>query len=221
MLNLKKLLFGRGSAPAKLADDVRGALEAWRKLPAPPLDEPHFHSRYVVVDVSVAGLDAEVDALLGIAAVAVVRGGVVPPEEVIAIDFSGELEADAFDRQLMAFLAFMAKAPLVSYRVPLVRAFLERAFRERLGLDFQPDWIDLAWLLPDLFNERIDGIVPRDAWLESFHIPASPGRDSVVNAIALARLLQVALPRAVEREADTPGKVLEKAMARRQLRQSG
>ena len=74
--NLKKLLFGRGSAPGQLADDVRGALEAWRSCRPRP-GRPHFHSPSIisVVDVSVAGLDAEVDALLGIAAVAVVRRG--------------------------------------------------------------------------------------------------------------------------------------------------
>ena len=41
----------------------------------------------------------------------------------------------------------------------------------------------------------------------------------MVNALALARLLQVALPRASERGADTPAKIIEISKARRFLRQ--
>lgn len=222
MFNLKKLLFGGSVQPASLAPEIREALAAWRAAPAAALDDAHFHTRYVVVDIATAGVSTDEDALLGIAAVGVQRG-VVRPDEVLAIDLAAGEEADgaAFDKQLMALLAFTAKCPVVSYRVPFVASFLQRAYRERLGLDFQPPWIDLAWLLADLFKEVSDTVVPRDVWLEHFGIGGSAGGDPVASGLALARLVQIALPRAAERGMDTPGKLVDSAQARRFLRQSG
>jgi len=221
VFNLKKLLFGGAGTPANLAPDVAAGVAQWRALPAVSGDDVHFHARYVVVDVSVAGLDVREDALLGIAAVGMSRGALIKPGEVLAIDLSAGAEDDgeAFDRQLLAFLQFAGKCPLVSYRVPFVSSFLQKAFNERLGVDFHPEWIDLAWVLTDLFKETSETVVPRDTWLETFGIEGSAGRDPVVNALALARLLQVALPRASERGADTPAKIIEISKARRFLRQ--
>jgi DNA polymerase-3 subunit epsilon len=67
MLSLKKLLF-RGGAPSGLPEDVRASLDAWRASKAPALDDLHFHTRYVVVDIVSSGLDPDKDQLLGIAA---------------------------------------------------------------------------------------------------------------------------------------------------------
>ena len=50
---------GRAGAPANLPDSVRQALESWRASSAPALDEPHFHTRYVVIDVATSGPRAE------------------------------------------------------------------------------------------------------------------------------------------------------------------
>ena len=60
---------GRAGAPENLPENVRQALESWRASPAPALDEPHFHTRYVVIDVATTGPRAEEDELLGISAV--------------------------------------------------------------------------------------------------------------------------------------------------------
>ena len=221
MFNLKKLLFGGAASPANLAPEVRDALTAWRSQAGAALDKPHFHSRYVVVDIATTGTNAENGSLLGIAALAMGRGGVVQPGDALLIDLRGQdLDPAAIDRQLMALLAFTAKCPLVGYRVPFVAGVLQPLFRERLGLDFQPAWIDLAWLLADLFKEVADTVVPRDAWLESFGIAGGEVADPVANALALARLVQIALPRAAERGMETPGKLADAAQARRFLRQS-
>ncbi|MBS1191602.1 MAG: hypothetical protein H6R10_3394 [Rhodocyclaceae bacterium] len=224
MRKLKKLLFGSSDNPrADLADDVREAVESWRQLAAPDLDQPHFLTRYVVTDVATAGLDSERDAVLGIAGLGLGRGGVMMPGDVSVLDLpaAGTAGKDGLDRQLAAFLLFAGRGPLVTYQSPFVGAFLGRLFEERLGFRFQPEWIDLAWLLPDLFKEKIDGVVPMDAWLEVFGIEI-PGRcDALADSLAIARLLQVALPRAVQRGADTPGKLMDIGRARRWLRSGG
>lgn len=224
MRKLKNLFFGGAGRPRNdLAGDVRAALEAWRQTPGIDLDQPHYHTRYVVADVATAGLDSERDALLGIAGLGLGRGGIILPQDAFALDFptAETADPDLLDRQLVAFLAFAGRGPLVTYQVPFVGAFLERLFEERFDLRFQPQWIDLAWLLPDLFKERIDGLVPLDAWLETFGIEVPGRRDALADSVAIARLLQVALPRAAERGADTPGKLMDIGRARRWLRPSG
>lgn len=224
MRRLKQLIFGGADrSRATLSKDVRAALESWRLQPGAALDQPHFHTRYVVADVATAGLDSERDALLGIAGLGLGRGGVIVPVDAFALDFpaSEAVEPELLDRQLIAFLQFVGRGPLVTYQAPFVGAFLERLFEGRFGLHFQPEWIDLAWLLPDLFKERIDGLVPMDAWLEAFGIEVPGRRDALADSVAIARLLQVALPRAAERGADTPGKLIDIGRARRWLRPSG
>ncbi|MGE5490842.1 MAG: hypothetical protein ACM31P_06125 [Actinomycetota bacterium] len=224
MRRLKQLIFGgSGNARASLSGDVRAALESWRLQPGADLDQPHFHTRYVVVDVATAGLDSERDAVLGVAGLGLGRGGIILPDDAFALDLptSGEGDPELLDRQLTAFLLFAGRGPLVTYQVPFVGAFLERLFEERFGIHFQPEWIDLAWLLPDLFKEKIDGLVPMDAWLEAFGIEVPGRRDALADSVAIARLLQVALPRAAERGADTPGKLIDIGRARRWLRPSG
>lgn len=222
MRNLKQLLFG-APGRAELAEDVRAALEAWRRLPAPDLDQYHFHTRYVLVDVATAGLESERGALLGLAGLGLGQGGLIVPEDALALDFAAPEASDAasLDRRLLAFLNFAGKGPLVTYQVPFVGAFLERLLAERLDLQFQPVWIDLAWLLPDLFKEKIDGLVPLDTWLAAFGIEVPGRHDALADCLALARLLQLALPRAVERGADTPRKLADISRARRWLRPSG
>ncbi len=223
MLKFTKKLFGGGIASPALPDDVAQALDLWRNMPAAPRDGAHFHTRYVALDVATAGLQAEDDALLGIAGVGIVRGGLVLPDDAFALDLPSEepLAADQNARQLMAVLQFSNKAPLVTYQAPFVGGFLEKALADGLGVNFQPEWIDLAWLLPDLFSEKIDEQVSMDVWLGAFGIEIPGRRDALSDALAMARLFQVALPRAVERGADTPGKLVDIAKARRWLRNSG
>lgn len=224
MRRLKQLIFGgSGNTRASLSGDVRAALESWRLQPGADLDQPHFHTRYVVVDVATAGLDSDRDAVLGVAGLGLGRGGIILPDDAFALDLptTEAVDAELLDRQLTAFLLFAGRGPLVTYQVPFVGAFLERLFEERFGIHFQPEWIDLAWLLPDLFKEKIDGLVPMDAWLEAFGIEVPGRRDALADSVAIARLLQVALPRAAERGADTPGKLIDIGRARRWLRPSG
>lgn len=217
MFNLKKLLFGAKVAPADLAADVQEALAAWRSRTPPAQDEPHFHTRYVVIDVVVAGAGEE-EALQGIAAAGLGRGGVLVPDDMLAFELGAE--GGLLDRQLAALLAYAAKAPLVAYRVPFVDGVLRPLYAERLGVDFRPTWIDLAWLLPELFPDITATPVAREVWLEAFQVEAPPARDACSRLIPLAKLLQVALARAGERGIDTAARLAEAAQARRFLRES-
>jgi len=208
---------GRAGAPENLPDSVRQALESWRASPAPALDEPHFHTRYVVIDVATTGPRAEEDGLLGISAVGLQAGAVVATD-AFALDFSAE---DAsVDSQLMAFLTYAAKAPLVTYHAPFVGGFLQHVYRERLAVDFQPQWIDLAWLLPSLFKDKSPTVRPLDEWLELLAIDSGGRRDTMTNTLMLARLFQMLLVRANEQEILTAGKLIEESKSASFLRRT-
>ena len=219
MFGLKKFL-SRSAAPVALADDLQQALAAWQEQPAGP-DATHFHARYVVVDITTSGFKVDDDELLGITAVGVAHGGCVQPGDALALDFAGpDLDAAAVDRQLVAFLQFVGKAPLVTYHTPFVGAFLQRAMKGRLGVDFQPACIDLAWLLPSMFEEKDHTQRPLDHWLELFGMESAGRRDSMSNTLLLARLFQRLLIRANAKGVDTAGKLVEESRASSFLRRS-
>lgn len=220
MLALKKFLFKGGSA-AHLPDDLRAALDAWREQPAPALEEAHFHTRYIVLDISSSGLNPASDKLLSIAASAVQQATILPADAVF-IDCAGQVgDAAAVDRKLMAFLQYVAKAPIVTYHIPYVGGFLQRTFKERLGIDFQPQWVDLAWLLPSLFEEKERNVMPLDYWIETFGLDSGGGRRSAMeNTLMLARIFQMLLVRANGKDIDTAAQLIEESRASRRLRRS-
>ncbi|MBL0352154.1 MAG: hypothetical protein IPP03_05680, partial [Dechloromonas sp.] len=194
---LSKLL-GKGGtrSPEKLPADVRKELEAWRASPSPELDEWHYHVRYVVVDIATSG-PAPGGALLGISAVGV-QGGDHSGGRLHLRPGRGDIDADAVDRQLMAFLAYTAKVPLVTFHSPFVSNFVKPALQNRLGVNFQPHWVDLAWMLPSLYPDKSVTLLPLDDWLErlGIHGQGSGRRDTMTNALMLARLFQMVLVRA-------------------------
>ena len=221
MFGLKKIFSRGNAATADLPADIQQALADWRASAAPNLADGHYHTRYVVIDLSTSGFKPNEDNLLGINAIALTQGGCILPNDVISLDFTGqENESVTVDRQLMAFLQFTAKAPLVSYHWPFVGAFLQRAYKERLGLDFQPECIDLAWLLPSLFDDKAQSLQPLDHWLEAFGMAAEGRRDSMANALVLARLMQRLLVRATDKEIDTAAKLVEESKASSLLRRT-
>jgi len=220
MLGLKKFLF-RGGAPSNLPDDIRASLAAWRASAPPKLDDLHFHTRYVVVDIVSSGANPDSDQLLGIAASTVWKGA-IQPDDTFYVEFSTlDGEGAAVDRQLMAFLLFAAKAPLVTYHIPYVGGFLQRAFKERLGVDFQPQWIDQAWLLPTMFEEKGHRVMPLDHWIDVFGLDAGSGRrDAMANTLLLARIFQMLTVRAVGKQIDTASRLVDESRASSFLRRN-
>lgn len=224
MFGLKNLWFKAGM-PEHLADDLRAAIEGWRKMKAPELDDEHFHVRYVVVDIVSSGLKPESDELLGIAAVGVRDAGIIQPDDAVYVDFSGLAGDDpAIDRQLVAFLHYAAKAPLVTYHVPYVGGFLRQAYKERLGVDFQSRWVDLAWLLPSMFEEKSHSLQSLDHWLELFGLEGGGGqegrRDAMENTLLLARIFQMLLVRAKGKDITTAARLVDESQASSFLRRN-
>jgi DNA polymerase-3 subunit epsilon len=187
MLGLKKFLF-KGGSPSHLPDDVGASLAAWRDSPAPPFDELHFHTRYIVVDIVSSGPQPDSDRLLGIAATSLRRGS-IQPDDTFYVDFSTQDGENAtVDRQLMAFLLFAAKGPLVTYHVPYVGGFLQRAFNGSgwASISSRSGSI-MAWLLPSMFEEKGHTVMPLDSlgWSAFSLTGGGARRDAMANTLLL------------------------------------
>lgn len=233
---LSRLFSGSGAPGVALTARQQQLIAAWQQLPAPDLRRSHYRCRYVVVDVETSGINVRTDRLYAIGAVALVDGQIdfrdalqlilasVAPTSEAAAAASDAAPAPVAGPQaveaLIAFLQFVGKAPLVAYNVPFVAAMVERVLAECLGIEFALPWIDLEWVMPDLFRD-LDSTQGRlDAWLTHFEIDSIHRHNAVSDAYAIAQLLQVTIARGARKGFETPASLLELEKARRHLHQS-
>ena len=200
----------RAALPA--ADAAR--LAAWQALPQSKLDKPAQTARLVVVDCETSGLAPAADRLLSLGAVtldamkvdlaagfeAVLRQQLPSATANIRVhgigaeqQLGGEDPADA----LMRFLEWSAKAPLIAYHAPFDAMFIRRAMRQHLGVDPRLHWLDLAAILPPLFDAPRD--LALDHWLERFGIETVERHCALGDALVTAQLAQIALRKAESR----------------------
>jgi DNA polymerase-3 subunit epsilon len=224
-----------GGGSGRLSPEQRLRLDAWRKLPPADLDASHMLTRYVIVDVEASGLNAEKDRLISIGAVAL-KGGMIDPldafevvlrqekastsENILVHGIGGSEQLQGIDRAeaLLAFLEFAGNSPLIAYHSFFDQAMIERAARDALGYRPSFDWIDLAWILPEMFAARQDSVTGLENWLEIFQIPNFQRHNAVADCYATAQLLQIVLQRARAFEADSPAKLMLLEKSRRWLR---
>jgi DNA polymerase-3 subunit epsilon len=205
-------------------------------LPDSDQRRSHYRSRYVVIDVAVSSGDAHAARLLAIAAVAVVDGHIafqdawqlLLPDAAQAPGVAASPPATATEVPadspmadgLLSFLGFVGKSPVVAHNARFIRRVMQRALAEYLGVRLRLPWLDLAWILPDLFREVDAGPERLDAWLEHFGIASIKRHDALSDAFATAQLLQIALAHAASKGFDTPASLRELEKARRHLHQS-
>lgn len=204
--------FGRGP---DLPPAQRERLARWRSLEAPGTGAPLAQARLVVVDTETSGLDPREDRLLSIGAVrieaqrialaegfeSVLRQERASARENIVIHGIGEAaQRDGEDpcEALLRFLEFCGNSPLVAYHAPFDEAFLKRALTRHMGVTLRAPWLDLAVLLPLLFDAPPRQ--PLDFWLERFDIAVPVRHSALGDALATAQLAQVAMARARARE---------------------
>ena len=122
---------------------------------------------------------------------------------------------------MISFLHFVGKAPLIAYNVPFVAAMIERTLTEYLGIEWRLAWIDLAWVMPDLFRDLEHTGGGLDAWLDHFSIVSIRRHHAISDAYATAQLLQITIASGARKGFMTPASLLELEKARRHLHQSG
>ena len=230
-----KDLFGKASSAVPLTAAQEEALAAWQKRPAEDMSRSHFRTRYIVVDVESSGLNMVRDSLISIGAVAVCEGvidandafevvlrqdQVSSHENILIHGIGGSAQREGVEPAdaLLAFLDYVGRAPLVAYHAEFDQAMIGRALREFLGKDLDLPWIDLAWVMPELFRELIDGQVVLDEWLQRFDIENILRHNAVSDAYATATLLLIAQARAVTQGKDSAAVFMDIERARRWVR---
>ena len=199
--------------PVALAPDARARLDRWRGLPAAAPDAAVAGARFVVADVEATGLDMRRDRLIAIGAVTVEAGRIdlgrafytvlrqaaaSSRDNILLHGIGGTQQREGEEpvEALLGFLEFAGRAPVVGYHSPFDASMIRRATLEHLGEAFEAQWIDLAYVAPDLV--RTDGVRYKglDPWLERFGIEAFSRHDAVADALATAQLFLAVLAHA-------------------------
>ena len=206
---LSRLKNARGNQPPLSAEAER-ALEAWHALAESVHEQPHFESRYVVLNTEATGLDLERDRLLAVGAIAV-DGGLLHLQDA----YHAQLEPLPGDA-LAGLLGFARNSPLVVFNATFNRTILERAFSRMLGFTPEFLWIDLYFLLPSLFPERLERPGRLADWMAAFEIETFQRHHALGDAWAIAQLFLAAQSRALSLAVTSPRALAEHAQAYRQ-----
>ena len=183
-------------------------LVAWRKLPPAKLALPHVRARYVVVDTETTGLDMRRDSVIAIGAAAICAGRLPLSDcfetvlrqgkasanaNILIHGIGGQMQLSGVEPEtgMLDFLDYVGKAPLVAFRAEFDRTMLTRALKSILGVPIHQPWIDLALLLPALFQTTECHTL--DDWLAHFDIAPAARHQALADAFATAQLLQIAL----------------------------
>ena len=207
---LNRLLPNRPGAKS-LDPAVRETLARWASLPPADLSRTHSETRYVVLNTHAAGLDIDADRLLSVAGIAIDSCRIGLTES-----YHAEL-GDAPERILADLLAFAGKGPVVVYNAAFNRVHLERAFEQHLGVEPDWVWLDLYWLLPALFGERISEPTKLARWMQVLDADTFQRFHALGDAYALARLMLAAESRALKRGLASPRSLADLERARRQI----
>lgn len=227
-----------GGASTSLSPEQRARVDAWRKLPSAELSRSHLLTRYVVVDVEASGLNMVKDSLISIGAVAVTGGAMIRAtdafevvlrqetvsthENILIHGIGGSAQREGVDPAdaLLAFLDYVGKAPLVAYHAEFDRRMIAGAMKKHLGVVLELTWIDLAWVLPEIFSERVKARIELDDWLRMFNIDNIQRHNAVSDAYATAQLMQVAITQSAIQGKDTAAALIDTERARRSLRRA-
>ncbi len=231
-----RLFTGQEGRKPGLTTSQQQSIDVWHELPAADLRRSHYRTRYVVVDVETTVIEGNADRLVSLGALAVVDG-LIDFKDVFQACLAnesadGEAASDGRPQietariaavdALLAFLRFAGKAPLISFHASFAAQQVDRAMGECLGVALRQPWIDLAWVMSDLFRDVGDDIQGGlDGWLAHFDIESIKRHDVVSDAYATAKLLQITIARAARKGFDSPSSLLDLEKARRHLHQSG
>lgn len=199
-----------------LSPQLRSRSSAWEQAAPANLKNTIDAARYLVVDVETSGLDVRHDNLISIGAVEISGGkldlgrgfhGILRQErgstrENILVHGIGSAQQEGGEppeQLLMDFLEFAGKSPLLAFHAPFDQGFLRRAVRSRLGVRFANPFLDLAWLLPGLFDTPQGRRWGLDDWLGHFGIKVVNRHSADADALAAAELFLLALPAARRR----------------------
>ncbi len=207
---LSRLLSTRPTTET-LDSELREALADWQKQPRPDSGKPHFETRYVILNTGASEADPANARLLAVAAIAL-EGSTLRPEK----SFHAVLDQQPVEA-LSRLLEFTAQGPVVVYNASLNRVLLENAFEQHLGVEPDWLWLDLYWLLPALFDERMKQPTKLASWLAVFGIDTFRRQHALGDAYAIALLMLAVQARALRRGLVSARNLIELERTRRHL----
>lgn len=215
---IRKLLARFRRPDVTLSAEHQARLEALKPKISTGCKADLASGRIVVVDVETTGLNLASDHLIAIGAVAIHAGHiafadsfeVVLRQEVASdkanilvhgIGGSAQRTGLPPEQALLAFLDYLDGAPLFAFHVSFDETMLRKACKRFLGIGFRHTWVDLAYLLPDLFPDYAKKYYALDDWLAHFSIGNDARHNALADALATAQLGLIALRAARARRA--------------------
>ena len=107
----------------------------------------------------------------------------------------------------------MGKNPLVVFSASFNRNMLERALQEHLALTTELLWLDLYFLLPSLFPEKLERPSRLGDWMTAFGIETFQRHHALGDGWAIAQLFLAAQARALSLGVATPRGLAEHEQA--------
>ena len=228
---LKRWFGQTETAPAvRLNDAQQARLSLWRQLPPADLQLAHARTRYVVADIESSGLNMKDDDLISIGAIAIQEARVdfTDSFEIVlrqehasshdnilihGIDGTTQRQGVEPAEALLAFLDFVGNSPLVAYHAFFDEGMIGKAMTRYLGMTPKFNWLDLAWILPDLFPLHDHHRQSLDDWIDRFGIAIPVRHNAVFDACATAQLMLAAITAGERKAAATPShfRSIEKA----------
>lgn len=216
---IQKLLaqFGQLIRPAvTLSAEQQARLELLRLKISTDCNADLAHDRIVVVDVETSGLSLADDHLIAIGAVGIHAGRIAFADSfdvllrqeitsdkanILVHGIGGTAQRSGLppEEALLAFLEYLDGAPLFAFHVAFDETMLRKAFMKFLGLEFRHTWVDLAYLLPELFPQYAQKYHALDDWLRHFSIGNDARHNALADALATAQLGLMALRSAREK----------------------
>jgi DNA polymerase III subunit epsilon len=166
--------------------------------------------RIVVVDVETSGLSLADDYLIAIGAIGIHAGRIVYADsfdvllrQEVASDranilihgIGGTAQRSGLppEEALLSFLEYLDGAPLIAFHATFDETMLRKAYQKFTGLDFRHSWVDLAYLLPEIFPQYAKKNQALDDWLKQFSIGTDARHNALADALATAQLGLMAL----------------------------
>ncbi len=216
MINLLRRWF---ATTAPLSSQQQARLSAWHALPDGIRQASIVQSRCVVLDVETSGLNLMTDTLISIGAIAVVNGRIALGDSfnvvlqqresshkanILVHGISGSEQRDGASPgdALLAFLEYLGKDPLVAFHVTFDETMIRRALRQYLGFTLKHAWLDLAYVMPSLYSERMHSHRSLDDWAECFALHNEDRHNAAADALVTAQLLLVAIDTARQQGLD-------------------
>lgn len=211
-MNWLSRLVGGNAAADRLSPRLKAILEQWKDAPEPDLGRPHFETRYVVLNTEATGLDLDKDRLLALAALSI-KAGVLSPDDATY----NPIEADPAEA-LGSVLEFVGKSPVVVFNAGFNKTLIERAFDAHLGFTPEWHWIDLQWILPVLFSEKIAEQARLNNWIDAFGLETFHRHHALGDGLMIAQMLMAVLGRGSALGAVTARSLVDMERSRRAAR---